>query len=228
MNQGWRCSNVELVRPGADGKKRAVLANLNAEFNLGRVTVITGATGAGKSTLLHLLGGLLRPTSGEVWASGQPLSRWTSVHRDRWRRQVGIVFQSPALLKDLSVLENVLLPMIPRASSLPPLIHAARRLLRQLDLSHTAQQTVTALSGGERQRVTVARALISQPKFITADEPTAHQDRDHAQQVLAKLRATAYEGQAAVVIAAHDARVLEAMADATGYHLDGGRLERTQ
>ena len=127
---GLACHQLGFARPG----RKPVLEMLQARFAPGQATLISAPTGTGKSTLLHLLGGLLRPTSGEVWADGQPVSRWPAPHRDRWRRQVGMVFQHLNLVPDLSVMENVLLPCIPTASSYTALIQRAGALLKQLDL----------------------------------------------------------------------------------------------
>jgi ABC-type lipoprotein export system ATPase subunit len=112
-----------------------VLESVAADFSPGTVSLVTGNTGSGKSTLLHLLAGLLRPTAGEVWADGLPVSRWPSRHRDPWRQQVGIVFQHLALIPDLTVAENLLLPMIPRKITWSRMQEEILRQLADADLS---------------------------------------------------------------------------------------------
>lgn len=183
-----------------------MLRHIDAVFPEGQITLVSGASGAGKSTLLHLLAGLLRPTSGEVWAGGNPISRWRAYHRDCWRRQVGIVFQQDRLIGDLSALENVMLPLIPRAGGVRRWRDSSRDLLARLDAGALTGTPANALSGGQRQRVAAARALVSGPDYIIADEPVAHQDRERARGLGHLLRRSA-DGGAVVVVAAHDRHV---------------------
>jgi ABC-type lipoprotein export system ATPase subunit len=199
---GLACQQLGFARPG----RKPVLEMLQARFAPGQATLISAPTGTGKSTLLHLLGGLLRPTSGEVWADGQPVSRWPAPHRDRWRRQVGMVFQHLNLVPDLSVMENVLLPCIPTASSYTALIQRAGSLLKQLDLPSADREPLQTLSGGERQRVAIVRALITRPRFLLMDEPTSFQDDDGTANLLILL-AEAAADDACVVVCSHDVRL---------------------
>ena len=199
---GLACHQLGFARPG----RKPVLEMLQARFAPGQATLISAPTGTGKSTLLHLLGGLLRPTSGEVWADGQPVSRWPAPHRDRWRRQVGMVFQHLNLVPDLSVMENVLLPCIPTASSYTALIQRAGALLKQLDLPAAGREPLQTLSGGERQRVAIVRALITRPRFLLMDEPTSFQDDDGTASLLILL-AEAAADDACVVVCSHDVRL---------------------
>ncbi|OQX05066.1 MAG: hypothetical protein BWK76_27955 [Desulfobulbaceae bacterium A2] len=185
--------------------------------------LITGATGAGKSSLLHILAGLQRPTSGEVWAEGQPVSRWLAGHRDRWRQRVGIVFQHALLLPDLTALENVMLPLLPHEHRLEMLRQRARQALTRCRIDHAAARPARLLSGGEAQRVALARALVVQPDWLFLDEPTAHQDNDGVAVVLDCLHEAARRG-AAVMVVSHDPRLAEAPLFAQRYHLAGGRL----
>jgi ABC-type lipoprotein export system ATPase subunit len=108
LNPGLSCRRLDFRWSGRHAEEPLVLESVAADFSPGTVSLVTGETGSGKSTLLHLLAGLLRPTAGEVWADGLPVSRWPSRHRDPWRQQVGIVFQHLALIPDLSVAENLL------------------------------------------------------------------------------------------------------------------------
>ena len=153
------CQNVSLFRRQADGSERSILKHVDATLTAGEGAMISGKTGAGKSTLLHLLAGLLRPSQGQIKANGQPVSRWHTAHRDLWRRQVGIVFQHPHLINGFTVLENVILPMIPRGASITQLRKLAREALDTLGISHLAKQNVRSLSGGEQQRVSIAPPL---------------------------------------------------------------------
>lgn len=203
MTAGLTCHGLDFYRRGA---QRPVLESVEADFPCGQIAWISGPTGAGKSTCLHLLAGLLHPSRGEIRADGQPVSRWLSAHRDRWRRQVGIVFQHHRLVSDLTVLENVMLPLIPRAQPLHNLRHRARDILERVDLTGVAGRRAMSISGGERQRATVARALVAAPRYVLADEPFAHQDDAHARMLLALLHDAAEDGSA-VIIAAHGASI---------------------
>ena len=185
-----------------------LLRKIDVVFPGGQVVLVSGRSGAGKSTLLHQLAGLLRPTSGEIVADGQSVSRWLTAHRDRWRRHVGIIFQQDHLVSDLTVLENVMLPLIPRSGGPRHWRTCALAVLARLDADDLAPQPVAALSGGQRQRVAAARALVDTPDYVVADEPTAHQDLDNARRLGHLLRQTADRG-AVVVVAAHDRHVDE-------------------
>jgi putative ABC transport system ATP-binding protein len=200
------CEDIGLLRRGWDGSQRAVLNGVSAAFHAGQLTLVSGRTGAGKSTLLHILAGLLRPSQGQVLADDAPVSRWNTAHRDRWRRKVGIVFQHPRLLNELTVLENVILPIIPRVSSIALLRRRGYEALESLGISHLAGQPGFALSGGEQQRVSIARAIVSQPEILIADEPTAHQDETGAAAIIHRL--TEWKRPHTIaIIAAHDARL---------------------
>ena len=222
------CQNVSLFRRRADGSERAILKHVDATLNAGEGAVISGKTGAGKSTLLHLLTGLLRPSQGQITANGQPVSRWNTVHRDLWRRQVGIVFQHTHLIDEFTALENIILPMIPRGTSLTQLRKLAWDALDTFGISHLAKQNVRSLSGGEQQRVSIARAIVSKPAILVADEPTAHQDDEGAALIIEKFAEWKLP-HAIVIVAAHDPRWAqhEKFAD-KHFLLEDGRLRQLQ
>ena len=190
LNPGLGCRRLDFRWPGKNAEEPLVLEGVTVDFSAGTLSLVTGDTGSGKSTLLHLLAGLLRPTAGEVWAGGLPVSRWPSRHRDPWRQQVGIVFQHLALISDLSVAENLLLPMIPRKITWPRMQEEILRQLAAAGLSALSDAPTSTLSGGQRQRLAIARALVARPRFILADEPTAFQDDLHATQICAQLSAS--------------------------------------
>lgn len=225
MKDGLQCRNMYFSHRRSQNPDRALLTAVNAKFPGGSLSLIVGATGAGKSTLLHLLGGLLRPTCGEILADGRPVSRWTTAHRDLWRRQVGLVLQNQHFLTNLTVLENVMLPMVPRALPLARLRQESLAALDSMNLRHLADHDLFSLSGGERQRVAVARALLVRPKFLLADEPTAHQDDAGTDLVLQSMRAARAE-RTAVIIVAHDPRLAEAGLADRIWNLDQGQLRR--
>jgi len=224
MERGIECRRLTVARRSSDGREKVVIDDLSAQFETGQMAVISGATGAGKSTLLHVLAGLLRPVQGEVIADGEAVSRWVSSHRDRWRRRVGIVFQHDRLLGDLSAVENVVLPLIPRGGGLKECRRSALAALSRLSVDPLADKLVRNLSGGERQRVAIARALVARPSFLFVDEPTAHQDHKSAEEILKTLAAAAAAG-AVVVVTAHDPRILEAGATGGRFRLVHGRLK---
>lgn len=201
-----------------------LLQGIEAIFPGGQVVLISGRSGAGKSTLLHLLAGLRRPNSGEILADGQPVSRWLTAHRDRWRRRVGIIFQQDCLVSDLTVLENVMLPLIPRSGGPRHWRACAQAILARLNAGDLAPEPVSTLSGGQRQRVTAARALVDAPDYVVADEPAAHQDINNARRLGRLLRQTA-DGGAVVVVAAHDRHVDEWLDVDQHLMLDNGTLK---
>jgi putative ABC transport system ATP-binding protein len=223
LNTGLVCRGLDFRWPGTHADEPFVLDSVEAVFSPGAVSLVTGATGSGKSTLLHLLAGLLRPTAGEVWADGLPVSRWPSRHRDPWRQQVGIVFQHLALIPDLTVAENLLLPLIPRHIPWPSMQEKILRQLVDADLSALADASASALSGGQRQRLAIARALVARPRFILTDEPTAFQDDLHAAKIRAQLRNSAREG-AVVVICSHDPRLRSSDEVDRRFHLASATL----
>jgi ABC-type lipoprotein export system ATPase subunit len=205
----------------------AVIAAIDAVFEPGTLTLLSGPTGVGKSTLLHILAGLLRPTAGEVCWGGQAVSRWHSAHKDRWRRQVGLVFQHQQLIGDLTAGENVLLPLIPRKISFQDQAAAVAEALRRLDLSDKSQRMAARLSGGERQRLAMARAIAPRPALLLADEPTAFQDDAQTEGLVDLLQAEKERG-AVVIVCSHDPRLREAGGFDQHYRLVKGRLEALQ
>jgi ABC-type lipoprotein export system ATPase subunit len=223
MNSGINCRNLSVSFSTGNGATRTILDNLNATFPAGRISLVSGAIGAGKTTLLNVLGGLMRPTAGEVRVNDQAVSRWAGRHRDRWRRQTGMVFQHYHLLHDHTVLENVMLPLIPRGYTLGKCRRRSKTVLGDVALLHKAGSRAGTLSGGERQKAAVARALVARPSFVFADEPTAHQDPENAERIMALLTRCARRN-AVVVVAAHADVPLTLPAAPLRFRLDGGSL----
>lgn len=219
------CHDLCFSRPASDQGEKIILDRINCSFPSGEVSLITGVTGAGKSTLLHILAGLIRPTSGEVRADGHPVSRWVTAHKDLWRRKVGIVFQQTRLMRGMTALENVVLPLIPRGSSISEIRHAGMESLVKLGMGHLAGERVSGLSGGERQRIAIARAIAAGSEALFADEPTAHQDDESAGQVLDAVKAKSREG-GIIVLVAHDHRILKNGIADRHFAIENGRLRR--
>ncbi len=199
---GFALKDVHFTYGPESPEASAVLRGVNAVFPSGAIGLVTGENGSGKTTLLHLLAGLLRPTEGEVEADGQPVSRWTASHRDRWRRRVGIGFQHLRLIGDLTALENVMLPSLPRERSLKPLRERAMAALDKLECADLAFRSAEGLSGGERQRIALARALAHHPRYLIVDEAFSHQDGKGAALIKTALVGMAERG-ATVVASAH-------------------------
>ena len=224
MDRGIECRKITAAYRQSDGNERLVLKDIDGKFPAGRMALICGAVGAGKSTLLHILAGLQRPTSGEVIINGQTVSRWIGAHRDRWRRQAGIVFQLHHLMNDLTVFENVILPLIPYMASLSECRRRVSETLQTLELNPLSESHINTLSGGERQKVAIARAMVNRPAFIFADEPTAHQDAESAERVL-RVLAGVLDWGAVVVVASHDSRIERIVPDRDHYELKNGVLK---
>lgn len=179
-----------------------ILRGVTLQVFPAQVVAILGPSGSGKSTLLHLLGGLDRPTSGEVYWGERRVDRLPQrVLAQERARRLGLVFQQHYLLEDLNVLENITLPG--RIRGQPDAARGAE-LLARVGLSERASFLPKRLSGGERQRVAVARSLYSRPQVILADEPTGSLDRSSAESVYVLLAQLAREEGSAVVMVTHD------------------------
>lgn len=183
-----------------------VLKGINLSIEQGEFVAIIGASGSGKSTLLHLLGGLDRPTQGEVWLMGQRFDHLNESKRGELRNQhLGFVYQFHHLLGEFSALENVCLPMMIRPNvQFSQVQKQAEQLLNRVGLQHRLQHKPSELSGGERQRVALARALITQPNLVLADEPTGNLDRSTAQNVFGLFNELRREQNMALLIVTHD------------------------
>ncbi len=222
-----QCRDVSLKVFGPAEHEKIIIDRVTVDFEAGRMVLVSGATGAGKSTFLHILAGLIRPTEGEVRVDGEKVSRWTSYHRDMWRRKLGIIFQQPHLLAGLTVLENVCLPLVPRKIPIEKIREKGFQALECMDLTHMASEMVMSLSGGERQRIAVARAIVSTPEMILADEPTAHQDLENVLRLIHVFEN--YKRQnSLVIVASHDPRLAESQRFDDSYRIEHGRLERIQ
>jgi lipoprotein-releasing system ATP-binding protein len=190
------------------GSEITVFENLNLEVKRGTLLAVIGPSGAGKSTLLHLLGGLDRPTRGDVLFKNHSVFEWDSQDLARFRNQhVGFVFQFHHLLPEFTTLENTMMPKLIRGENQEGTEGAARRMLDRVGLGHRLDHKVGELSGGEQQRVAIARALICEPELLLADEPTGNLDHRTGEIIFQMIRELHAERNLTSVIVTHNERI---------------------
>ncbi|WP_083448937.1 ABC transporter ATP-binding protein [Actinoplanes rectilineatus] len=188
------------------GLVRAV-DRVDLDIGAGQTVAIMGPSGCGKSTLLQLLGGLQRPTSGEVWLAGRRIDALSERALAKIRQnEVGFVFQAFHLMDELTAVENVETPALLAGRSPRAARHRAGELLDRVGLSDRAHHQPWQLSGGQRQRVAIARALVNEPRVVLADEPTGNLDSAATLEVLRLFDELRQAGQTLVVVT-HDARI---------------------
>jgi putative ABC transport system ATP-binding protein len=209
-----------------EGLVRAV-DGVSLDVAAGETVAVMGPSGCGKSTLLHLLGGLDRPTAGELWLAGQSLDRMGERALARLRRDaVGFVFQAFHLMDELTAVENVELPALLAGRSARVARQRAAGLLERVGLADRARFLPSALSGGQRQRVAIARALVADPLVVLADEPTGNLDSEATLEVLRLFDSLHAAGQTLVIVT-HDSRIA-ATADRLISMRDGAFTDETR
>ncbi|PLX89905.1 MAG: lipoprotein-releasing system ATP-binding protein LolD [Desulfuromonas sp.] len=205
------------------GGELSVLRHLNLTVNRGERVSVVGRSGAGKTTLMHILGGIDRPTSGQVLFSGEDVFALQGDRLDAFRnRSVGFIFQFHQLLPEFTAVENVMMPLLIGRVARKEATRQAEALLSEVGLTDRLTHKPGALSGGEQQRVAIARALVRDPKLLLADEPTGNLDRRTSNEIMTLLDRLHRERGLTMVIVTHNEHLASSL-DRT-LRMDDGQL----
>ncbi|MFW9853785.1 MAG: ABC transporter ATP-binding protein [Candidatus Thorarchaeota archaeon] len=219
------CSDLIKIYPGViDGLNVPALRGIDLRIKKGALISIIGPSGSGKSTLIRLLGGLDKPSSGEIWVDGNLLNKYGENQLAEYRQKVGFLYQTPEknLLPHLTILQNVMLPMMmlnafPREEK-----HRAFNLLAEVSLIGKEQRKPNQLSGGEIQRAGLAVALANDPIILLADEPTGELDTESTFKIISYLKSLNAKLGITTIVATHDIRL--AKKTEINYRLKNGRI----
>ncbi len=213
-----------VVKSYKRGKQKVeVLHNLSLDIESGDFLALMGPSGSGKTTLLNLIGGLDKPTAGEVSVSGERLDRMSSGKLAKWRsRHVGFIFQFYNLMPTLSAEKNVELPLLLTSLSGSQRKQNVRAALELVGLTDRRRHKPSELSGGQQQRVAIARAIVADPTLLVCDEPTGDLDRETAEEILGLLQLLNREQGKTIIMVTHDPKAAEFATHI--HHLDKGAL----
>ncbi|MEY3220874.1 MAG: hypothetical protein RIT27_2231 [Pseudomonadota bacterium] len=218
-----QCKNVSKSFRDA-GLSVDVLSDINLSISMGERIAIVGSSGSGKSTLLHLLGGLEKPTQGEVWVMEKNLSNLNEAEKGTWRNKtLGFIYQFHHLLPEFTALENVAMPLLIRNTNPADAKIQAFEILEKVGLSKRVDHKPGEMSGGERQRAAIARALVTKPRCVLADEPTGNLDRHTADQVYETMLELNAAIETSLVVVTHDETLAQRMDKI--YHIKDGKLQ---
>lgn len=214
----------QLSKRYQDGKTNvSVLENVSLQIPEAKAVAIIGQSGSGKSTLLHLLGGLDSPTEGSVEVDGVQLNRLSETAKGDIRNQkLGFIYQFHHLLAEFNAIENVAMPLLIRGLKRDEAYAKAADIVKKVGLSHRESHRPAELSGGERQRIAIARALVTEPLCVLADEPTGNLDSKNAQAVMEMMLSLRDSLNTSLVVVTHDSHMSQQMEQV--YELVDGRL----
>jgi len=216
----------DLKKSFLQGKKGLhVLNGITVDFQQGKTYAITGVSGSGKSTFMHLLAGLDAPSSGTITYDGTDLTKLTTDARMKFlNKEIGLVFQDPFLIRELSVLENCMIKGLIAGNSFQTEISRAMELLEKVGLADKAYCKPGALSGGQQQRVAIVRAIFNRPTFLLADEPTGSLDETMGNEIVNLLLTCQKEWNMGLIVSSHDPVVYKRMEII--YQLHNGTFEK--
>ena len=204
------------------------LKGINLSLKQGEFSLLMGASGSGKSTLLHILGTLDRPTEGKVLYRGKDVFQLSDKELALFRnRKVGFVFQFHYLINELTVVENVMVPLLVGGISEREARKRAEKVLKSVGLEHRLSHRPFEISGGEKQRTAIARALVTEPEIVLADEPTGNLDSESSHSVVSTMKRLNRETGTTFLIATHNSE-LESYADNVYFIKDGLIVNQTQ